>query len=246
MNLSIIINYCTSDERFIRTCLNQALKVTTNIIVPISDHLFDGTPENIESINKLAQEYPQINFILFEWDNFQQPRYWHNMARIIGVNALNEDIEWVLFLDSDEIIDDKIFNNFINHSKFGDFDSYKLANYWYFREPIYQAEQLEDSAVLIKNELININPYLDIEREQMWELLNTNKKIRKLIFEKPMIHHYSWVRTKEQMLQKVKSWGHKYDKDWNSLIEEEFSRDFNGKCFVNNYDFKTVKNKFNL
>jgi hypothetical protein len=59
----------------------------------------------------------------------------------------------------------------------------------------------------------------------------------------PMIHHYSWVRTKEQMLQKVKAWGHNADKDWVSLIEEEFSRPFNGKCFVNNYSYEVLDNK---
>ena len=46
--------------------------------------------------------------------------------------------------------------------------------------------------------------------------------------------------TKEQMLQKVKAWGHNTDKDWVSLIEEEFNRPFNGKCFVNNYEFEVI------
>jgi hypothetical protein len=55
------------------------------------------------------------------------------------------------------------------------------------------------------------------------------------------MHHYSWVRTKEEMLRKVKAWGHTNDKDWNTLIEEEFSREFNGKDFVHGYNFEILK-----
>ena len=62
----------------------------------------------------------------------------------------------------------------------------------------------------------------------------------------PFVHHYSWVRTKEEMLKKVENWGHKHDKNWTSLIEEEFSRPFNGTDFVHGYSYNIVENKFNI
>jgi subtilase family serine protease len=39
------------------------------------------------------------------------------------------------------------------------------------------------------------------------------------------------------MIQKVISWGHNKDIDWVSLIEQEFTHDFNGKDFINKYGF---------
>jgi hypothetical protein len=40
------------------------------------------------------------------------------------------------------------------------------------------------------------------------------------------------------MLKKVSTWAHKTDKNWNALIEEEFSREFNGTDFVHNYKYE--------
>jgi hypothetical protein len=60
-----------------------------------------------------------------------------------------------------------------------------------------------------------------------------------------LCHHYSWVRTKDEMLQKVKSWGHSADKNWTQLVEEEFSRDFNGTDFVHGYTYDIVPNTLN-
>lgn len=60
------------------------------------------------------------------------------------------------------------------------------------------------------------------------------------------MNHFSWVRSKQEMLLKVKNWGHNNDRDWLSLIEEEFSRDFNGIDFVHGYSYTLVDNTFNL
>ena len=104
-----------------------------------------------------------------------------------------------------------------------------------------RATTFEDSPVLVRKSIVHIDPNnLQIEREQLHEALNVPKQRMILQDGKPLVHHYSWVRTKEQMLQKVKAWGHNTDKDWVSLIEEEFSRPFNGTCFVNNYEFEII------
>ena len=67
-----------------------------------------------------------------------------------------------------------------------------------------------------------------------------------LVDGKPMIHHFSWVRTKEEMLKKVHNWGHKNDTNWIDLVEEEFSRPFSGTDFIHKYQYNIVENKFNL
>tara|TARA_Y100000310_G_scaffold295841_1_gene327569 strand:+ start:110 stop:835 length:726 start_codon:yes stop_codon:yes gene_type:complete len=241
MKLGTVISYCTNDEIFIRGCINEALQVSDQVIVPISTHLYDGTPENLNSIKKLSKEYPSVNFTTFEWEPGRHPRYWHNMSRIIGNHLLDDDVDWVLFIDSDEVLESELFNKFKNNKTFEECDSYKLGCYWYFREMNIRAKTLEDSPVLVRKKLVQLDPNnLHIEREQLHEALNVPKQRMILQDGKPLVHHYSWVRTKEQMLQKVKAWGHTTDKDWTALIEEEFSRVFNGKCFVNNYEFEVI------
>jgi len=242
--ITVVVNYCTNDERFIRKSLNNLLELTDDIIVPISDHFFDGTVEDIQSIQNLAVEYPNVNFKVYNWDNTKFSRYWHNFSRQIGTHFAKYD--WILYLDSDELVDVEAFNQFLKQD-INQYDSYKLACYWYFREPMYQSTKWEDSPVLVKKEFVNINVgdrYL--EREQMHEMLNVRKKRMVTLNEKPFIHHYSWVRTKEQMLKKVTSWGHNNDTDWVSLVEDEFSRNFNGTDFIHGYDYNIVENKFNL
>jgi hypothetical protein len=46
------------------------------------------------------------------------------------------------------------------------------------------------------------------------------------------------------MLKKTSSWGHKDDKNWKELIEEEFSRPFNGTDFEWGYEYDIVEQPF--
>jgi len=59
-------------------------------------------------------------------------------------------------------------------------------------------------------------------------------------------HHYSWARTKEQMLTKVKNWGHRKQRNWQELVENEFSHEFNGKDFIHGYNYSRVPNLFDI
>ena len=61
-----------------------------------------------------------------------------------------------------------------------------------------------------------------------------------------MIHHYSWVRTKDEMLKKINSWGHKGDRNWIELVESEFSQDFKGVDFIHGYRYQTVPSAFDI
>lgn len=245
--IAVVISYCSNDSRFIEKCLNQALLVSDNIVVPVSDHFFGGDPEDIESIKVLASKYPQVNFSIFKWHPEKSPRYWHNMSRILGNSLISDEYEWILFLDADEILEPELFNKFVNSSTFESYDTYKLGCYWYFREPIYQSKSFEASPVLVRKRLININPDdTHCEREQIFEYLNVPKQFLVLQDDKALVHHFSWVRTKEEMLNKVKNWGHTKDINWIDLVEEEFSRPFNGTDFVHGYNYNIVENKYNL
>jgi hypothetical protein len=242
--ISIVVNYCSNDERFIRISLDNLLKISDNIIVPISDHFYDGTPEDMNSILKLINEYPTVTFKIYEWNDSKKSRYWHNFSRHLGTQFCKH--EWILYLDSDEIVEPNLFNLFLKNG-IEEYDTYKLACYWYFREPIFQSIQWEDTPVLVRKKLVYIDLDAEMaERDQMYIIHNAKKRKMVTLNGKPFIHHFSWVRTKETMLRKVMTWGHKEDKDWISAVNEEFSRPFNGTDFIHGYKYKIVDNQFNL
>ena len=246
MKIATIINYCTNDYRFIKNCIDAVLPFSSQVLVPVADHFFDNTPEDLNLIKLSCEDNEGAEFLGYEYthDEKTPPRKWHNISRSIGVANLADNIDWVLFLDSDEIVNTELFTKWLAETTtFNIFDSFKLANYWYWREPIYRAKEIEDSAVLIRKSSINIDVN-DIYRErEQFQFQNTPRNV--MHGDQPMIHHYSWVRTKEQMLRKVKSWGHACEINWVPLIEEEFSHDFNGSCFVKTYEFETVEAYFN-
>ena len=247
MRLATIICYCTADERFIRTCIDNALQISDQVIIPVSTHWFDGKSEDLESLQRLSEEYPSVNITTFEWTPGKHPRYWHNMSRVVGKHLIEGDVDWILYIDSDEIVEPSLFNKFKSGETFNDYDSYKLGCYWYFREPIYRSTSYECSPVIVRAELANIDVNnLSIEREQLHEALNVRKQSMILQDGKPMVHHYSWCRTKEQMLTKVRTWGHANDTDWTSLVLEEFSRDFNGTDFIHGYTYDVVEDTYKL
>lgn len=86
------------------------------------------------------------------------------------------------------------------------------------------------------------------ERQQLFNNTLINGDYIPILSEEgnPIVHHFSWVRNKEDMLKKVKNWGHNSDKNWINLVEKEFSRPFNGTDFVHGYEYNIVENKFNL
>jgi hypothetical protein len=65
-------------------------------------------------------------------------------------------------------------------------------------------------------------------------------------WDRPLVHHYSWVRTREQMLRKVRAWGHNRDRDWEKLVAEHFARPESERIgprfrdFIHGYSYETV------
>jgi hypothetical protein len=54
--------------------------------------------------------------------------------------------------------------------------------------------------------------------------------------------HFSWVRSKEILLQKVSSWSHRNDKNWTELLLKAYQEDIlTTKDFVHNYEYDILK-----
>lgn len=256
--IAVVVNFCTNESRFIKCCLEQALLFSPQVIVAVCDHFFDGKPESRPLLEAIYQAFPECQFIEYPFVPEQIPKkvfksvepshFWHSLSRLIGYRFLDDNIESVLFLDADEIPDGSRFSEWLDCSDYTLNSALKMANYWYFREPCFRAEKWEDSIVLVQKK--SLTPHLLLrqeEREAIYDSLPGPKRRNVVgVDGLPMFHHYSWVRTEEEMLRKVKSWGHKKDRDWESLVKKEFSRAFQGVDFVHGYRFQTVIPTFEI
>jgi hypothetical protein len=248
MSLATIINFCSNDYPFLRPCIESVKPFSRQVLVPVCDHFFDGVKEDRTTLQRIYAENSDVQFLEFPFDEKKSlygshsSIYWHNLSRMIGRFFLNSEIEYVLFLDCDEIVDTDRFVQWVKTFPYHNYSALNLSNYWYFRQCHLQAKKWESTPLLVKMQLLN-GPLLmnEWERGGIYNLVLGGKINGALgLNGKPMIHHYSWVRTKEQLLRKVASWGHCRDRDWLKLVEEEFSRPFNGTDFVHGYEFVEV------
>jgi hypothetical protein len=238
--IDIIIPFCSYDLNFIDRTIDGVRAVSDNIIITYCDHLFNGMNEDMGVVEQVISKNNDCNFISIQYDSDKSSRWHHNQARWAA--SKNIKSSHVLFLDSDEVFESDRFYEWMK-SKKTLADVTTFANYWYFRSEKYQAKTYEDSPVLVNTRFINKTlSFDDAERAVYKNIPSNNKELNAMGLDgNPMCHHYSWALNKEDMLKKVRSWGHKNDKNWEELIEEEFSRDFNGKDFVHGFEYNILK-----
>ncbi|MFH0942922.1 MAG: hypothetical protein V1810_01985 [Candidatus Beckwithbacteria bacterium] len=255
MKIATVINYCSNDYHFIQPAINQTAKFSQQIIVPYCDHFYDASLENKSLIQQTIKANPQVQFVEFPynpqatrtlWRGWQfilrhlglgrvwGPQYWICYARRLGFTQVNDNIDYVLFLDADEIIDAKRFLQWLNIKNYQKFDALKLATYWYWRSPSYQADVWEDNPLLARRSSLAEAIFMDHEERNAIYKSISGEKIRMVLGldRQPMIHHYGWAKPKENLLKKVKTWGHNKDRNWIKLIHQEFSHPFSGQDFL--------------
>lgn len=246
-DISVVINYSTNDHKFLYPCLEECLKFSDDIVVSYTTHMYNGDLENLSLVENAQMKFMNdpVKFKPYTYDHEvtkeKGTRFWHNYARYSGWQNLNGE-DYVLFLDVDEIPDGNRVNDWIRKKL--DKDYYYFMAYWYFRKPIYQAKTVEVTSLMFNNDIL----YRDIffsnkEREGM---TFDNDGENRVFGEdgEPLFHHYSWVRTKDEMIKKVQSWGHNKDRDWEKLIEQEFTHTFNGTDFVHGYSYNILDKPF--
>lgn len=243
VRIATLINYCSNDYRFLRACIQQAALFSDQVLVPFSDHFFDGIPENLSLLKKSEEENPEARFLFFPFEPGRESQHYVTFARWVALREVRSEIDYVLFLDADEVVDGQAFLKWKKRFPIARFSALKLANFYYFREPQWQAEVWEDSPLLIRKNLLQQDwiQHFD-DRQHPWNLSPEPKQRRVCgLNGQPMVHHYSWVRTREEMLRKVQSWGHNQERNWIELVEAEFQKPFSGKDFVHGYSYKEVK-----
>jgi hypothetical protein len=249
VKIGTVISYCTLDYKFIKFCIDAVKPFSSQTVLVVADHFFDGTPEDRELLSRTHSDLQGTDIIEYKWQD-NSPRYWHNMSRWIGLQSLQSDIDFILFLDADEIVDKK-FNEWLrrNESLFVRYDGFLFLCYWYFREARYRATTWEKACILARKDMLRKDSmFTEAERDGIVFSLLPNVTVVSGTDGTPMVHHYSWVRTKEQMLKKVRCWGHRDDLDWERLVEKEFSHDFSGTDFLpgHHYEYETVQPVHNI
>lgn len=250
--IAAIINFCTTDSRFIKACVEQTHLFADQIIVPVCNRFFDGSPEDTDLLDQIYRSIPDCQFIEYPFIAPRLPRkplyFWHNFSRYIGYTKLDPAVERVFFIDADEIPDGKRVAQWLAKKEYKKYNALKLLNYWYFREPIYQALSQQASILMVKPSAINQEALLNgMEREGIFDAAEKPKQSDVVGLDgQPLFHHYSWVRTKDEMIKKTSTFNHRRQKNWNELIEKEFSSPFSGTDFVHGFKYKTVEPSFGL
>ena len=246
--MDAVVLYATNDYRFFKPCVKNLLDCGFNVHVVAYTHMWNGSPENLvllDSSHEMFQTDAKYKKYTIPWESGKTPWYWEGYGRYLATQQISTNSEYTLYIDIDEIVEPKKFKDWLCLETYKQYDALKLATYWYWREPIYQAAQIEDSVVFVKSAIAKEIPLTSGGREVY---VNKSSNVARYVNkESPMVHHYSWVRTKNEMLKKVENWGHAKDKsDWKALVEEEFSREFTGRDFLHGYSYNTVENIFNL
>jgi len=245
-NIATVISFCTNDLRFLDKCIKSVQPFSKQILIPVCDHFYNGTKENHPLLQRIYQKYPEIDFIEFAYSKeevYGTPaplvekspgwaQHWHNSARWISFFFLRPEIDWILFVDVDEI-----FAKDIQTIPLSDYNALRFATYWYFKMADNCATVYPDGPLLVKREALKPEFLLDEdERMGLFFQIEGKKEREFLIDEKPIVHHYSWVKTEEELQSKVQSWGHHWERDWEKLMKENPETDF-----VRGYDYRKVK-----
>ncbi len=242
-SLAVIINFCSTEAKFLPLCVKEANTFASQVIVPVADHFFNGIEEQEALLEKTFLQtdcqivrYPYIKDLIKGKD---KEHLWHSVSRLVGFFQVRKEIEYILFLDADEIVEGKAFLAWLNTKEYQKYEACRLWNFWYFREEIFQAKTWEASPVLVRKKNLSKKALFHKgERDAIFSFVKGNTKIG--VPDKPLVHHYSWVRTQEEMLQKIASWGHKEDRNWQALVKKEFEKPFQGKDFVHGYEYRKV------
>jgi hypothetical protein len=229
------IPFCTYDIRYIDKVINSVRGVTNKIIIVYSDKLFNGENENLELINSVKERNSDCIFYKMDFEPGKSSRYHNSKSRDLSCQiSLTDNI---LFLDADEIFEKNKLDNWIKSNKLPDVVSF--SNYWYYRDSKYRVGYIDDSIVMVNKKYCTKDLlYTEMDRS-VFKLIDIPNRILHARDEndKPFCHHFSWVLTKDEMLKKIRSWPHKDDRDWKPLVEEEFSRPFNGQDIFGNKDY---------
>jgi hypothetical protein len=258
--ITAVISFCSNDWRFLKQCISGVAPFCDQVIITVCDHFFDGSAENYALLEEAFRRFPDCTFLSFPFDPLHSyrtfsPLYpehhnwrheWHNTGRWLSYFYSSEQTEFLFFLDCDEIVDSARFTDWLNETDLHGHSAYRFAMFWHFREAKYEALVTDDLSMLVQKAAIHPDFLWDQdERLGLFQCLpNPKRRDVRGCDKVPMIRHYTGVRTQDEQFKKFSTWGHHWERDWESLILEEYSRPFNGKDFIRRYHYREVEPVF--
>jgi hypothetical protein len=229
MSLGIVVPYCSNEEDLIDEVIESLQKVSSNIVIVCMTHLFNGEEDERALLKVQGLLKPGIKSKIIPWKEIRgaPQNFWIKEMRLYGYQAL-DPCEWVLFVDSDEVLRDAPkFLSWFDSIKENKDTSYKLACYWYFLSKNRRSKVIEDSIVLVARDRLTFGSFrlTNSERENLAASASTQERNVRDLEGGVMFDHYSWVRTQNILQRKVATWGHREDRDWLSLLNKAFNED---------------------
>lgn len=256
-SIGTVISYCSNDFRFIGKCIEEARVFSKQIVIPVCDHFFDGTPENRLLLELTYAQHPDCQFVEFAYlpdrlySRYHEmgPKdpdwaiFWAATARYIGLHYLETD--YAFFLDSDEIVEGQKMASWLDTGEYQKYDALRLGAYLYALRPTLRAVKPVNLPLLVKRSTLAPLTLLN-GLERIGAYLNHPGPKREAVVAldgKPMVHHYSWVRTREECIRKTETWSHRNDEDWPKVIEEAFSGNMKD-LFRSSLEFKEIEEPY--
>jgi hypothetical protein len=241
--LSVVVLYCSQERDLIDAVLEPLTKVSQDIVVVSLSHFFNGFEDTqvIQTLQELKQKY-NIKPLYINWKLIPgaPQNFWPKELRLQGYGATNPSNKWVMFVDSDEILrNPSSFNSWLAKQ---DGESFKLSNYWYFMSAKRRSKVLEDSVILVARSSLRFEMFRAPGVAEREALVQNPQRMVKDLDGQVMFDHFSWVRTKEALLQKVVTWGHRQDMDWLSLVKTAVEEDpLTTKDFVHGFEYDILE-----
>ena len=88
--IATVISYCTHDYKWLKPCVEKVKQFSSQVIIPISDHFFNGEPEDDELLNKSIAEITEVDWLGFEYN----PTMYEGM----GLQRLNDPFTPVKYM----------------------------------------------------------------------------------------------------------------------------------------------------
>ena len=236
MAIATVINFCTNDYRFLSRSIAEVRRFSRQILIPVSDHFFDASPENRPLLERAYEEHPDCTFIEFAYDvkRLYTPyierlpededwgALWHSTARYLSYLYLSEEIEYILFLDADEIVEGDRFALWLEKEDYRNWEAHWFFSYCYGLQASKRAPHLQQTGLLVQRSALSPLKILNAqERFGIFAWLPGPKRLQIFGLDgAPMFHHYSWTRPYEECLKKAQTWGKRHQCDWVAWLKK--------------------------
>ena len=157
MNFSTVILFSRLDAPFIDACIDGVLNASNKVVLVAYDRLLDGEEQTgflSEVMRRHAGKNLEFKVIPLVYEIVRifpvnpkliaNTRIFLNFIRKVGFDLIKDTSEYTLFIDGDEVAEPQKLLRWKNECR-TKANSLMLANYYYFREPVYQADRLEYS-----------------------------------------------------------------------------------------------------